>query len=138
MPPPVRDADPRPGRFGQQAWAEPSTGASFLWCATFSGSTPHDPVAAFAASLASPHPVPRSCLPADVERSRSTSSAQAPGGRGGRADPSGAGQRAMPRLRDGFGKSSRQRPPLAAGSSRIDQSSGLPVQALSLSTVNRP
>ncbi len=67
VPPLVRDADPRPGRFGWQAWAEPSVGTSYLWCATFSGSTPHDLVAIFAASLASPHPVPRSCLPASVE-----------------------------------------------------------------------
>ncbi|MFE0771509.1 DUF317 domain-containing protein [Streptomyces sp. NPDC058861] len=67
LPPLVRDADPRPGCFGWQAWAERSFDASYLWCATFSGSTPHDPVAIFAASLASPHPVPRSCLPAGVE-----------------------------------------------------------------------
>ncbi|MFF8509840.1 DUF317 domain-containing protein [Streptomyces sp. NPDC015492] len=67
VPPLVRDADPRPGRFGWQAWAEPSVGDPYLWCATFSGSTPHDLVAIFAASLASPHPVPRSCLPVGVE-----------------------------------------------------------------------
>ncbi|WP_432059628.1 DUF317 domain-containing protein [Streptomyces sp. S1] len=67
MPPLIRDAGPRPGCFGRQAWAEPSFGASYLWCATFSGSTPHDLVAIFAASLASPRPVPRSCLPAGVE-----------------------------------------------------------------------
>ncbi|WP_430381569.1 DUF317 domain-containing protein [Streptomyces fradiae] len=67
VPPLVRDADPRPGRFGWQAWAEPSVGDPYLWCATFSGSTPHDLVAIFAASLASPHPVQRSSLPAGVE-----------------------------------------------------------------------
>lgn len=67
VPPLVRDADPRPGRFGWQASAEPSVGDPYLWCAAFSGSTPHDLVAIFAAALASPHPVPRSCLPAGVE-----------------------------------------------------------------------
>ncbi|MFE5509438.1 DUF317 domain-containing protein [Streptomyces sp. NPDC056529] len=48
-------------------WAEPSIGDPYLWCATFGGSAPHDLVAVFAAPLASPHPVPRSCLPAGVE-----------------------------------------------------------------------
>ncbi|MET8740789.1 DUF317 domain-containing protein [Streptomyces sp. NPDC004728] len=63
----VRDADPRPGRFGWQAWAEPMVGNPYLWCASFSSSVPHDLVAIFASSLASPHPVQRSCLPAGVE-----------------------------------------------------------------------
>ncbi|MYV70566.1 DUF317 domain-containing protein [Streptomyces sp. SID2131] len=63
----VRDADPRPGRFGWQAWAEPFVGDAYLWCATFSGSTPHDLVAISASSLASPHAVQRSSLPAGVE-----------------------------------------------------------------------
>ncbi|MFJ3499780.1 MULTISPECIES: DUF317 domain-containing protein [unclassified Streptomyces] len=67
MPPAVRDADPRSGRFGRQVWAEPSVGDPYLWCATFGGSTPHDLAAILAASLASPHPVPRSCPPAGVE-----------------------------------------------------------------------
>ncbi|MEU4065896.1 DUF317 domain-containing protein [Streptomyces wedmorensis] len=67
MPSLVRDADPRPGRFGWQAWAEPLVGDAYLWCAAFSGSTPHDLVAIFASSLASPHPVQRSSLPAGVE-----------------------------------------------------------------------
>ncbi|MFI8965599.1 DUF317 domain-containing protein [Streptomyces sp. NPDC053493] len=60
---PIRGLVASAGRCG----AEPSVGASYLWCATFSGSTPHDLVAIFAASLASPHPVPRSCLPAGLE-----------------------------------------------------------------------
>ncbi|MEU3397568.1 DUF317 domain-containing protein [Streptomyces filamentosus] len=67
MPSLVRDADPRPGRFGWQVWAEPVVGNPYLWCASFSSSVPHDLVATFASSLASPHPVQRSCLPAGVE-----------------------------------------------------------------------
>ncbi|WP_086826754.1 DUF317 domain-containing protein [Streptomyces sp. NRRL B-24572] len=63
----VRDADPRPERLGWQAWAEPRVGDAYLWWAAFSGSTPHDLVAIFASSLASPHPVQRSSLPAGVE-----------------------------------------------------------------------
>ena len=59
----VQDADPRPDLLGWQAWAEPALGASYLWCATFSASVPHDLVAAFASSLASPVPVLRHALP---------------------------------------------------------------------------
>ncbi|MFD8972441.1 DUF317 domain-containing protein [Streptomyces sp. NPDC059593] len=66
-PPLVRDADPRPGKFGWLAWAEPAVGDSCLWCASFSSSVPQDLIAIFASSLASPHPVQRSCLPDGVE-----------------------------------------------------------------------
>ncbi|WP_257230713.1 DUF317 domain-containing protein [Streptomyces sp. UH6] len=38
-----------------------------MWCTTFSSSVPHDLVAIFASSLASPYPVQRSCLPAGVQ-----------------------------------------------------------------------
>ncbi|MGW0211493.1 DUF317 domain-containing protein [Streptomyces sp. NPDC003233] len=38
-------------------------GAGYLWCADFSAGVPHDLVAAFAAALASPYPVPRRTLP---------------------------------------------------------------------------
>ncbi|MCX4659158.1 DUF317 domain-containing protein [Streptomyces uncialis] len=62
----VFDADPRPDLPGWQAWAEPTLGTP-LWCATFSSSTPHDLVAAFAASLASPVPVRRMLLPEGTE-----------------------------------------------------------------------
>lgn len=58
MPPLIEDADPRE-LMGWQAWAEPVLGAPYLWCATFSPSVPDDLVAVFAASLASPVPVPR-------------------------------------------------------------------------------
>ncbi|MER5780269.1 DUF317 domain-containing protein [Streptomyces mobaraensis] len=63
----VHDADPRPDLAGWQAWAEPVLGESYLWCATFSASVPHDLVAAFASSLASPIPVVRRSLPESVE-----------------------------------------------------------------------
>jgi hypothetical protein len=59
----VQDADPRPDLLGWQAWAEPTLGAPYLWCATFSASVPQDLVAAFASSLASPVPVLRHTLP---------------------------------------------------------------------------
>lgn len=58
----VFDADPRPDLPGWQAWAEPAIGTP-LWCATFSASVPHDLVAVFASSLASPVPVRRRLLP---------------------------------------------------------------------------
>lgn len=67
VPPLVRDADPRPGQLGWQAWAEPVVGDPYLWCASFSAGVPHDLAAIFASSLASPHPVLRSTLPAGVE-----------------------------------------------------------------------
>ncbi|MCT9079339.1 DUF317 domain-containing protein [Streptomyces fulvoviolaceus] len=67
VPPLIQDADPRPDLLGWQAWAEPVLGAPYLWCATFSASVPHDLVAAFAASLASPVPVPRRTLPRNTE-----------------------------------------------------------------------
>ncbi|MFJ4689243.1 DUF317 domain-containing protein [Streptomyces sp. NPDC088789] len=67
----VFDADPRPDLAGWQAWADPSPGEGLLWCATFSASVPHDLVAAFAGSLASPAPVPRRILP-DASRHRLT------------------------------------------------------------------
>lgn len=67
----VFDADPRPGLSGWQAWADPSPAAGLLWCATFSASVPHDLVAAFASSLASPVPVPRRTLP-PISRHRLT------------------------------------------------------------------
>lgn len=59
----VHDADPRPDLTGWQAWAEPVLGEPYLWCATFSASVPHDLVAAFVASIASPVPVLRHTLP---------------------------------------------------------------------------
>ncbi|MGW6458686.1 DUF317 domain-containing protein [Streptomyces sp. NPDC055078] len=62
----VFDADPRPDPPGWQAWAEPVPGNP-LWCATFSASVPHDLVAAFASSLASPVPVRRRLLPEGTE-----------------------------------------------------------------------
>ncbi|MEU2874130.1 DUF317 domain-containing protein [Streptomyces olivoreticuli] len=63
----IHDADPRPDLSGWQAWAEPALGAPYLWCATFSASVPHDLVAAFASSLASPVPVLRRTLPESAE-----------------------------------------------------------------------
>lgn len=63
LPAGIQDGDPRPDLVGWQAWAEPVLGAPYLWCATFSASTPHDLVAAFAASIASPAPVRRRILP---------------------------------------------------------------------------
>ncbi|MFR9725066.1 DUF317 domain-containing protein [Streptomyces sp. MS19] len=62
LPPLLQDADPTPDLPGWQAWAEPAVGAA-LWCASFSPSVPHDLVAVFAASLASPAPVLRHSLP---------------------------------------------------------------------------
>jgi hypothetical protein len=62
----VFDADPRPDLAGWQAWADPAVGTGLLWCATFSASVPHDLVAAFASSLASPAPVRRRILPASA------------------------------------------------------------------------
>ncbi|MFD3561906.1 DUF317 domain-containing protein [Streptomyces sp. NPDC058686] len=67
LPPLVQDADPRPGLMGWQAWAELGLGDPYLWCASFSASVPHDLVAVFASSLASPGPVPRHTLPAGTE-----------------------------------------------------------------------
>ncbi|MBB6420687.1 hypothetical protein HDC93_006312 [Streptomyces sp. AK010] len=63
LPPFIQDADPRPDLMGWQAWAEPVLGAPYLWCASFSASVPHDLVAAFASSLASPVPVPAALSP---------------------------------------------------------------------------
>ncbi|KPC62625.1 DUF317 domain-containing protein [Streptomyces chattanoogensis] len=63
LPPLIHDADPREDLAGWQAWAEPVLGAPYQWCASFSASVPHDLVAAFASSLASPVPVPRRTLP---------------------------------------------------------------------------
>lgn len=67
LPPGIQDADPRPDLMGWQAWAEPVLGEPFLWTATFSASVPHDLVAAFAASLASPAPVLRRNLPDGIQ-----------------------------------------------------------------------
>lgn len=67
VPPLIQDADPRPDLAGWQAWAEPVLGAPYLWCATFSASVPHDLVAAFASSLASPVPVLRHTLPKSAQ-----------------------------------------------------------------------
>ncbi|MFE2045964.1 DUF317 domain-containing protein [Streptomyces sp. NPDC059477] len=69
VPPPIQDADPRPDLTGWQAWAQPLLSEPYLWCAAFSPSVPHDLVAAFASSLASPVPVPRRTLP-DSSRDR--------------------------------------------------------------------
>ncbi|MGQ4484102.1 DUF317 domain-containing protein [Streptomyces sp. SAS_276] len=67
----IQDADPRTlalgteetGPVGWQAWAEPVFGARCLWAVSFSGSVPHDLVAAFASSLSSTTPVLRRVLP---------------------------------------------------------------------------
>ncbi|MDX2908225.1 DUF317 domain-containing protein [Streptomyces griseiscabiei] len=67
----IQDADPRTldtggdqaGPAGWQAWAELTLGAPCLWAASFSGSVPHDLVAAFAGSLSSTAPVLRRVLP---------------------------------------------------------------------------
>ncbi|MEV5876988.1 DUF317 domain-containing protein [Streptomyces sp. NPDC052101] len=67
LPPLIEDADPRPDLVGWQAWAEPVLGTPYLWCASFSASVPHDLVAAFASSLASPFPVPRRTVPESAE-----------------------------------------------------------------------
>ncbi|MFE2033035.1 DUF317 domain-containing protein [Streptomyces scopuliridis] len=69
VPPLIQDADPRPDCPGWQAWAQPLLGEACLRCAAFSPSVPHDLVAAFASSLASPVPVPRHTLP-DSSRDR--------------------------------------------------------------------
>lgn len=66
QPPLVQDADPRPDLMGWQAWAQPILGAPYLWCASFSASVPHDLVAVFASSLASPAVVSRRTLPKDA------------------------------------------------------------------------
>ncbi|MBK3573878.1 DUF317 domain-containing protein [Streptomyces sp. MBT65] len=67
QPPLVQDANPRPDSVGWQAWAEPVLGAPYLWCASFSASVPHDMVATFASSLASPALVSRRTLPQGAE-----------------------------------------------------------------------
>ncbi len=67
LPPLIQDSDPRPDLLGWQAWAEPVTGAPYLWCAGFSASVPDGLVAAFVSSLASPVPVPRRTLPKGAE-----------------------------------------------------------------------
>lgn len=55
--------DPTREPTGWLAWCEPRMGDAPLWTVTFSASTPHDLVAAFARSLASPAPVLRHTLP---------------------------------------------------------------------------
>ncbi|MFJ2215031.1 DUF317 domain-containing protein [Streptomyces sp. NPDC101062] len=67
LPPLVQDADPRVDLLGWQAWADPVVGEPYLWCASFSSSVPHDLVAVFADSLASPIPVSRRTLPECAE-----------------------------------------------------------------------
>ncbi|MBP5868730.1 DUF317 domain-containing protein [Streptomyces sp. LBUM 1478] len=67
LPPLIEDADPRPDLVGWQAWAQPVLRAPYLWCASFSSSVPHDLVAVFASSLASPDPVPRRTVPKNAE-----------------------------------------------------------------------
>ncbi|WP_191869154.1 DUF317 domain-containing protein [Streptomyces virginiae] len=59
--------DPEGEAAGWQAWCEPRMGAGLLWAVMFSASTPHDLVAAFAGSLASPAPVLRHTLPESSE-----------------------------------------------------------------------
>nr|WP_246258935.1 DUF317 domain-containing protein [Streptomyces typhae] len=59
----IADADLREDLLGWQAWAEPTFGAPYLWCANFSPSVPNELVAVFAGSLASPAPVARHRLP---------------------------------------------------------------------------
>ena len=68
VPPLIHDADPRDDLLGWQAWADPVPGSAYLWCASFSASVPHDLVAAFAFSLASPGPVRRRTLPEGAQR----------------------------------------------------------------------
>lgn len=63
LPKEIQDGDPRPDLAGWQAWAEPRPASPYLWSAIFSPSTPHDLVAAFASSIASPAPVRRRILP---------------------------------------------------------------------------
>ncbi|MEU1073612.1 MULTISPECIES: DUF317 domain-containing protein [unclassified Streptomyces] len=63
----IADAGLEEDRMGWQAWAEPTFGAPYLWCANFSPSVPNELVAIFAASLASPAPVARHCLPRSAE-----------------------------------------------------------------------
>jgi hypothetical protein len=75
VPPLIQDADPatltreleQTGPPGWMAWAEPTLGARCLWAASFSSSTPHDLVAAFAGSLSSTAPVLRRVLPASTQ-----------------------------------------------------------------------
>ncbi|WP_406152197.1 DUF317 domain-containing protein [Streptomyces anulatus] len=64
----VQGSDPRSGLLGWQSWAEPVLGDPYLWCASFSASVPYGPVAMFASSLASPHPVRRNTLPTQSGR----------------------------------------------------------------------
>jgi hypothetical protein len=63
LPDGIWDEDPTPHLPGWQAWAEPESGAPYLWCAAFSHSAPHALVAAFAAALTDPCPVIRRNLP---------------------------------------------------------------------------
>ncbi|MFI6056337.1 DUF317 domain-containing protein [Streptomyces violascens] len=70
LPPLIQDAYPRDDLLGWRVWAEPVLGAPYLWCASFSASVPHDLVAAFASSLASPVPVSRRTLPQSTEGRR--------------------------------------------------------------------
>lgn len=71
VPPLIQDGDPRsvtrapdePGPLGWQAWSDPAVDAPYLWAASFSGSVPHDLVAAFAGALTSTAPVLRRTLP---------------------------------------------------------------------------
>ncbi|MEV0445357.1 DUF317 domain-containing protein [Streptomyces spectabilis] len=67
LPDHIADSDPREN-LGWQAWAEPTFGAPYLWCASFSPSIPHELVAHYAASLASPAPVARYRLPQGAEQ----------------------------------------------------------------------
>lgn len=68
LPDGIWDEDPTPHLPGWQAWAEPQSGAPYLWCAAFSHSTPHDLVAAFAAALTDPRPVTRRLPPDPATR----------------------------------------------------------------------
>ncbi len=63
----LQGADLEAGLSGWQAWAEPVLGASYVWCAAFTAATPHELVAEFASSLASPVPVWRQMVPEGVE-----------------------------------------------------------------------
>jgi hypothetical protein len=72
LPDGIWDEDPTPHLPGWQAWAEPQVGAPYLWCAAFSHATPHSLVAAFAAALADPRPVPRHLLPDPASRPLTT------------------------------------------------------------------
>jgi hypothetical protein len=60
LPPLIQDADPQAEPVGWQAWAEPTFGSPYLWCAAFSASAPPRSGGRFRllARLAGPGPAP--------------------------------------------------------------------------------